>query len=106
DRGYMAELGDSAGQLHEEVGELARSSGVDVVIAVEPEAHEIAWGAQCRCHQSPLTETVADQAGAIAMLTELLSSGDVVLVKASRYRTWKVADYLRETRISTKEAQA
>jgi UDP-N-acetylmuramoyl-tripeptide--D-alanyl-D-alanine ligase len=37
----------------------------------------------------------ADQEEAVAALQEDLRTGDVVLVKGSRYRCWKVADALR-----------
>ena len=40
---------------------------------------------------------VSDQAAAIAAVQQRLRPGDVVLVKGSRYRTWDVADFLRET---------
>jgi UDP-N-acetylmuramoyl-tripeptide--D-alanyl-D-alanine ligase len=39
---------------------------------------------------------VADQPAAVAELARDLRPGDVVLVKASRYRTWEVADALRD----------
>ena len=40
---------------------------------------------------------VTDQDEAVALLRARLRPGDVVLVKGSRYRTWQVADALRET---------
>src|SRR6266540_1091488 len=39
---------------------------------------------------------VTDQQAAVALLREELRAGDVVLVKGSRYRTWEIADSLRE----------
>jgi UDP-N-acetylmuramoyl-tripeptide--D-alanyl-D-alanine ligase len=43
---------------------------------------------------------VSDQAQAVAELHRDLRPGDVVLVKASRYRTWQVADSLREQAVT------
>jgi UDP-N-acetylmuramoyl-tripeptide--D-alanyl-D-alanine ligase len=40
---------------------------------------------------------VADQEAAVAALRERLRPGDVVLVKGPRYRTWEVADWIRES---------
>jgi UDP-N-acetylmuramoyl-tripeptide--D-alanyl-D-alanine ligase len=39
---------------------------------------------------------VSDQDAAVAWLRGELRPGDVVLVKGSRYRTWIVADALRD----------
>ena len=33
-----------------------------------------------------------DQASAVALLSDELRAGDVILVKGSRYRTWDIAD--------------
>nr|WP_244409169.1 UDP-N-acetylmuramoyl-tripeptide--D-alanyl-D-alanine ligase [Stackebrandtia nassauensis] len=101
--GYMAELGDETEAAHLQVGELAARNDIDIVISVEEVAAAIAEGAGLA---GSIAYGVDDQAEAIAKLDELLDVGDVVLVKGSRYRTWKVADYLRETRNSTKEAKA
>nr|WP_244615763.1 UDP-N-acetylmuramoyl-tripeptide--D-alanyl-D-alanine ligase [Stackebrandtia albiflava] len=101
--GYMAELGDSETAAHEEVGRLAAEAGAELVIVVEAVAERIAAGAAA-CGVA--TEVAADQDEAIALLDELSRPGDTVLIKASRYRTWRVADYLRSTHTLTKEAHA
>ena len=38
------------------------------------------------------------------MLRERLRPGDVVLVKGSRYRTWRVADWLRQEAVTGSQA--
>lgn len=101
--GYMAELGDAEADAHRELGELAARYGIDVVIAVEDVAAGIATAAAAAGAEAT---AVPDQATAIDTLDALLQSGDVVLVKGSRYRTWKVADHLRQAADSTQEAKA
>ena len=100
--GYMAELGEIEKSAHEEIGRLAGRLGVEVVIVVGPEAQAIAVGARASGAE---TIEVEDQDAAIAVLATRLHPLDVVLVKASRYRTWDVADYLRDTPVSTEEAR-
>ncbi|MFD0558920.1 UDP-N-acetylmuramoyl-tripeptide--D-alanyl-D-alanine ligase [Stackebrandtia endophytica] len=101
--GYMAELGEAERAAHEEVGRLTSEAGAELVIVVAPEAEGIAVGAAA-CGVS--VERAADQDQAIRLIDELSRPGDTVLVKASRYRTWRVADYLRSTQTLTKEARA
>ena len=47
-------------------------------------------------HQHRLPFPLSHRAGAVEVLRAQLRPGDVVLVKGSRYRTWDVADALRE----------
>ena len=101
--GYMAELGEAERAAHEEVGRLTSEAGAELVIVVAPEAEGIAVGAAA-CGVT--VERAADQDQAIRLIDELSRPGDTVLVKASRYRTWRVADYLRSTQTLTKEARA
>lgn len=86
--GYLAELGEQERAGHEQVGRLAQQLGVDRVVVVGEQAAAIAQGEG--------SVVVADQDAAIALLRRELCPGDVVLVKGSRYRTWDVADWLRE----------
>jgi UDP-N-acetylmuramyl pentapeptide synthase len=86
--GYLAELGEHERAGHEQVGRLAMELGVDRVVVVGEQAAPIAQGAGA--------VVVADQAAAVELLRRELRPGDVVLVKGSRYRTWDVADWLRE----------
>jgi UDP-N-acetylmuramoyl-tripeptide--D-alanyl-D-alanine ligase len=94
--GYLAELGEFERSGHEEVGRCAAELGVDRLVVVGEPAAPIgdgaaavaAWGGEC--------VQVTDQDSAVALLRAELRPGDVVLVKGSRYRTWDVADALRD----------
>ena len=90
--GYMAELGDFEVAGHREVGRLAAELGVDRLIAVA-EAAPVLDGAATVADWTGDAVAAKDQASAIDVLD--LRPGDVVLVKGSRYRTWKVVDSLR-----------
>jgi len=93
--GYLAELGEHETSGHEEVGVLAARLGIDLLIVVEEQAEPIHHGAESVTTWEGKSVAVPDQDGAIALLRSELRPGDVVLVKGSRYRTWKVADALR-----------
>ena len=94
--GYMAELGDYEAAGHREVGELAAKVDVDRLIVVGDGARPIRDGAAAVSGWAGTAMMVADQDAAIEALRDQLRAGDVVLVKASRYRTWAVVDALRE----------
>jgi UDP-N-acetylmuramoyl-tripeptide--D-alanyl-D-alanine ligase len=97
--GYMAELGDAERAQHEQVGRLAVDLGVDRIVAVGELAGGIHDGARARATQTGWegqSVQVPDQQAAIELLRCELRGGDAVLVKGSRYRTWDVADALRE----------
>jgi UDP-N-acetylmuramoyl-tripeptide--D-alanyl-D-alanine ligase len=94
--GYMAELGAYERDGHAEVGRLAARVGVDRLVVVEPQASPIVDGAREEPDWRGEAVQVADQEAAAGVLREGLRPGDVVLVKGSRYRTWQVADRLRE----------
>jgi len=70
--GEMAELGDYAGEGHREVALAIEQVGIDVVVAVGPQAQ--AYGG--------LWVAGADQAA--RLLRDLLEPGDCVLVKGAR----------------------
>jgi UDP-N-acetylmuramoyl-tripeptide--D-alanyl-D-alanine ligase len=93
--GYMAELGDFETAGHEQVGRLAAELGVDRLIAVGEAAAAILHGAAAEAAWKGEPVLAADQPTAVRELADL-RSGDVVLVKGSRYRTWEIADALRD----------
>ncbi|WP_203935499.1 UDP-N-acetylmuramoyl-tripeptide--D-alanyl-D-alanine ligase, partial [Planosporangium mesophilum] len=95
--GYMAELGEYERAGHAEVGRLAAELGVDLLVVVGDQAAPIGAGAETVVNWGGKAVLVNDQDAAVAILRDELRSGDVVLVKGSRYRTWQVADALRET---------
>lgn len=85
--GAMAELGPGAAGEHERLGRDAVAAGVDLVVAVGPDAVGIADGARAAGAGEGVERgavRVPDRAAARELLTEVLVPGDVVLVKASR----------------------
>ncbi len=93
--GYLAELGEHERAGHEQVGRLAAQLGIDLVVVVGGAAGAILDGAAAHPAWGGTSVQVTDQEAAVAALSSRLRSGDVVLVKGSRYRTWDVADFLR-----------
>lgn len=94
--GYMAELGEYERSGHEEVGRLAATLGVDLLVVVGEPAAPIHEGAVAVESWGGKSVQVTDQDAAIALLQGELRPRDVVLVKGSRYRTWAVVDSLRD----------
>ena len=94
--GYLAELGDYEQAGHEQVGRLAATLGVDLLLVVGEPAAGIDRGARGQPQWGGESVLVADQDAAVARLRHRLRPGDVVLVKGSRYQTWQVADRLRD----------
>jgi UDP-N-acetylmuramoyl-tripeptide--D-alanyl-D-alanine ligase len=93
--GYMAELGEFETAGHQQVGRLAAELGVDRLVAVGVEAAAILDGAAAEAAWKGEPVLAADQQEATQVVRGDLRSGDVVLVKGSRYRTWQVIDALR-----------
>ena len=81
--GYMAELGDEAERLHEEIGAVAAAAGLAGLIVVGEDAAPILVGAKTAVswHGEPVW--VPDAATAFRAVRDRLRHGDVVLVKAS-----------------------
>jgi UDP-N-acetylmuramoyl-tripeptide--D-alanyl-D-alanine ligase len=94
--GYLAELGEQERAGHEEVGRLAAQLGTDRVVVVGGAAGPIHDGAVAVADWGGESVLVTDQEAAVAWLRAQVRPGDVVLVKGSRYRTWAVADALRD----------
>jgi UDP-N-acetylmuramoyl-tripeptide--D-alanyl-D-alanine ligase len=83
--GAMAELGPDAAAQHERLGRDAAAAGVDLIVAVGPDAVGIADGAAAAGRRTGEESVhVPDRATARELLSEVLRPGDVVLVKASR----------------------
>jgi UDP-N-acetylmuramoyl-tripeptide--D-alanyl-D-alanine ligase len=76
--GTMAELGDAADELHAEVGAYARAAGIDALwtAGVHTGRAAEAFGAGAEHFES--------RDALLAVLPELVASGDVILVKGSR----------------------
>jgi len=79
--GDMLELGEASESAHVAIGELAGRLGVDRVIAVGGYAEAIATGAR---RQGCAAEVAVDRQAAVVAASAVVSSTDVVLVKASR----------------------
>jgi len=94
--GYQAELGEQERAGHEQVGRLAAELGVERVVVVGAAAGPIHDGALSVAGWGGESEQVSDQDAAVEWLGAHLRPGDVVLVKGSRYQTWRVADALRQ----------
>lgn len=82
--GEMRELGAESAALHREVGAEAAGLGVDVVVAVGPEAAAIAAGARTTPGWRGVALDTAGRDAALAWVRNNVTAGDVVLVKASR----------------------
>jgi UDP-N-acetylmuramoyl-tripeptide--D-alanyl-D-alanine ligase len=83
--GGMAELGPDADAEHLRLGRDAVAAGVDLLIAVGPDAVGIAEGAVAAGRRAGEESVhVPDRAAGLALVSEALRPGDVVLVKASR----------------------
>lgn len=80
--GDMLELGEASERLHTEVGEYAAKCGVSALVTYGRLAENIAKGADIKGTVS-LTDTNAPESAANELMN-ILRSGDVLLVKASR----------------------
>jgi len=97
--GDMKELGDDAAELHREVGEAARTSGVSRLFAYGELAASAAEGFGENASWFASLDALVDE------LSETLTSDINVLVKGSRsMRMERVVDALREPDVLRREA--
>ena len=82
--GEMRELGQAAGEKHEEIGRLAAQLGISRLVVVGDAARLMLHGAEGVGSWRGESQCVADAAAAIDLLRGAVRPGDVVLVKASR----------------------
>ncbi len=93
--GAMFELGESAAQLHYELGALAARSGISGLIARGPNAEDMVEGARAAGLNEAYAFSSADAAA--AMTQRMIAPGDIVLVKGSRgMRMEEVIEKLRD----------
>ncbi|NYJ75115.1 UDP-N-acetylmuramoyl-tripeptide--D-alanyl-D-alanine ligase [Allobranchiibius huperziae] len=79
--GAMRELGDESVSAHRAVGTDAVARGIDVVVAVGPDASPVADAVQ---DAAGAAQRVVDADAAYDLLVSMLQPGDVVLFKSSR----------------------
>ena len=82
--GDMAELGSLTEVAHFRIGEQVARLPIDVLVTVGPRAERIAQGARAEGMPSAQVRACAEAPEAVEVLDDLLTTGDVVLVKASR----------------------
>ncbi len=83
--GDMFELGENSEKLHASVGEYAAAKGLDFLITIGEGAKAIADGAQTKgAGKDMLIVCFDSKKEALERIPEILESGDIVLVKASR----------------------
>jgi UDP-N-acetylmuramoyl-tripeptide--D-alanyl-D-alanine ligase len=82
--GPMAELGPAGVGEHERAGRLVAQLGISRLLAVGEQARPILDGAVLEGWSAGEAEWVVDADAAVELLTDRLTAGDVVLVKASR----------------------
>jgi len=82
--GDMAELGTLTELAHFQMGERVARMPIDVLVSVGPRARHIADGARAAGMEPDLVRPCVTVEEASEVLDDLLTSGDVVLVKASR----------------------
>ncbi len=82
--GDMGELGNLSEIAHLELGEFVAEKQIDVLVAVGRKARRIAEGARARGMAVEMIRPCATPEEAVGVLDDLVDSGDIVLVKASR----------------------
>jgi UDP-N-acetylmuramoyl-tripeptide--D-alanyl-D-alanine ligase len=82
--GDMLELGSSSAEEHRAIGRTAARLGVDVLIAVGPQAKQMLEGAREAGMPKERLFAARSHAGAAARLAKESKNGDAVLIKGSR----------------------
>jgi UDP-N-acetylmuramoyl-tripeptide--D-alanyl-D-alanine ligase len=80
----MAELGEAGEQAHVELGRFVVRLDISHLVVVGPDAGGIHAGAVLEGSWGDESVHVDDVGAAVALLSEQVGPGDVVLVKASR----------------------
>ncbi len=83
--GDMGELGADENAAHEGTGREAAKSGIDLLVTVGELARHIAAGARAEGMADGAVIECSDATSALSTLEHEVASGDVVLVKASRF---------------------
>jgi UDP-N-acetylmuramoyl-tripeptide--D-alanyl-D-alanine ligase len=104
--GDMLELGEAAGELHEEAGALCGKAGVDGIITLGDETVELNRAASVQRKAPPVISHFLDAANLAAYLDGLLAEGDGVLVKGSRGMKMERVIEEIETRRETERRRA
>jgi UDP-N-acetylmuramoyl-tripeptide--D-alanyl-D-alanine ligase len=82
--GDMLDLGERAGLYHEELGEIAAKSGIDILFTLGQQGDNVSRGVQKAGSCRTEINTFSDAQDLIQELTHRLRESDVVLVKGSR----------------------
>ncbi len=82
--GDMAELGSLTEVAHFRIGEQVARLPIDVLVTVGSRAERIAQGARAEGMSADHVRACVEAPEAVEVLDDILASGDVVLVKASR----------------------
>ena len=82
--GDMYELGSDTEELHRDVGRFAAENDVDVLIGAGSLGCRISEGAEEKASEKMTVMSFENVSDLILQLGNILESGDVVLVKASR----------------------
>jgi UDP-N-acetylmuramoyl-tripeptide--D-alanyl-D-alanine ligase len=82
--GEMLELGSASAELHRECGKEAAGAGVSIVIGVQGDAKAILAGARDGGIAAEHLKFASDSTEAGRLLSEVVESGDVVILKGSR----------------------
>lgn len=95
--GDMLELGDFAGEAHQQIGQKVRDLSIDFLLAMGEEAPVVVESA-VRCGLSPERAWVVEShSEAVSILKQVMKKGDWILVKGSRRMTMeKIVEGLSE----------